>query len=481
MTETASPRRRWPRRLLVLLAIIALIAGSVFIALHRAPLVTLPDAPPAVVVIRDVRVIDVIGGEALAHRDVRIEGADITAVEAHAPDGDHGRAWVIDGAGKTLVPGLIDAHCHVDALATAPWDLSLPDTDLALERLLFSGVTRVFDPGAASPDIFDLRDAIAKGERLGPTLHAAGPILTAPGGHPIPMFRELAPSFLADGLIEGAVREVAGPADARAAVAPIAARQPTAIKLVVDALPTEAPTLSVEQARAVVDAAREQKLRTVAHIGTTADALAAGRAGVAAWVHGVYKEPIPEPEITSLAAFGIPMAPTMVVFWSYARMGRADYPPTDLERAVASDSMLDARAEAPDDFVPQPQITAYIDLVARNEQALAGNVRRLAAAGVTMLAGSDCQAGVIHGPALHRELALMVDAGLSPLDALRAATVSNARFLSEQDDPPYGVVAAGKRADLVLVGGDPLQDVGALADIHTVILGGVPLVRHPLR
>lgn len=483
MTEPPStrPRRRWRRALLVLLALGALAGVTLLVLLHRAPLVTRPDVIPTALLIRDVTVVDVLSGAALPGRDVRVEGSTIAAVEPHDPARATDGAQVIDGAGKHLVPGLIDMHCHVGALATAPWDLSLPDVDLALERLLFSGVTRVFDPGSESPWIFDLRDEIARGERLGPFVHAAGPLFTAPGGHPVPMFEEMMPGFIAEGLIADMVRQVGTAAEIDAALAPVAARSPTAIKLVVDALPDGAPTLSESLAAAVVDGARRHGLRTVAHIGTTADALAAARAGVAGWVHGVYEESIPDDAITALAQFGIPMAPTMVVFWSYARMGGGDYPPTALERAVAAQSMLDARAQAPADHTADPQTTAYLDKIGRHEQAFADNVRRLAAAGVTLMAGSDCQAGVIHGPALHRELALLVGAGLTPLDALRAATVNGARFLAASDDPPYGVVAVGKRADLLLVGADPLRDVGALADIHAVVLGGVPLERHPLR
>jgi imidazolonepropionase-like amidohydrolase len=84
---------------------------------------------------------------------------------------------------------------------------------------------------------------------------------------------------------------------------------------------------------------------------------------------------------------------------------------------------------------------------------------------------------VFPGAGLHREIARLHEAGLTRAEAIRAATLAPARFLTAQDDPDFGEVAVGKRADLLLVAGDPLADLGALSDVRAVILGGVPLER----
>ena len=81
---------------------------------------------------------------------------------------------------------------------------------------------------------------------------------------------------------------------------------------------------------------------------------------------------------------------------------------------------------------------------------------------------------------LHRELALLVEAGLSEAEAIRAATWNTARFLTSSDEPDFGVVAEGKRADLLLVDGNPLQDLERLAAIRAVIKDGVVLGRRPV-
>ena len=94
--------------------------------------------------------------------------------------------------------------------------------------------------------------------------------------------------------------------------------------------------------------------------------------------------------------------------------------------------------------------------------------------------GSDTQSGVFPGPGLHRELRHLVRAGLTPSEAIRAATLDAARFLADGAEPDFGAVAVGLRADLVLVEGDPSADIAALERIRQVFVGGVPLERTPL-
>ena len=94
---------------------------------------------------------------------------------------------------------------------------------------------------------------------------------------------------------------------------------------------------------------------------------------------------------------------------------------------------------------------------------------------------SDAQTGTFPGPGLHRELAALVTAGLTPVQALRAATGDAARFVTGQTDPEFGMIAVGKIADLVVVDGDPTTDIGRTSHITRVFLGGADLPRHPLR
>jgi imidazolonepropionase-like amidohydrolase len=477
--EKKQTKKRWPAILAIVLGVAALGAGGVRLAMRRAPLVSMPDQQSAKVLIRNVRVIDVVAGSALESVDVLLEGSEIKRIDKGLSEAD--AAVVIDGSGMSLIPGFIDIHCHLLASSSPSWRLAIPDTDEHLEQLLYSGVTRALDPASMVPDIFELRQEVNTGARLGPTIYAAGPMFTAPNGHPIPALKAVVPWFLVDRMIKGMVREVDSAEQATEALNALLPSKPDFVKFGLDHLPLDAPRLDPAVAAALAAEAKKHGVRTLAHIGSTKDALEAARAGAAAWVHGVYKERIPDEQLAELASFKIPMAPTLVVFQSYGMVGRGRFPSTELEREIAPADLLDSRVNAPDDYEWDPALRKFTQLLADQQENALANVRRLAKAGVVIMVGTDAQAGVVHGASFHREIALLAKAGLTPLQVLQAATLNNARFLADQTDPPFGIVAVGKRADLVLVRGNPLEDVAALSAIEHVILGGVPMARHPLQ
>lgn len=453
------------------IAVLLLVACAGCTRTHD--LVRRPDVPPSAVLIEDVSVLDVATGTATAHRDVLVEDGRIARLAAAGTVEPPAGAKRIDGSGGTLLPGLVDMHVHLGAPSGPSWATGLPDDDANLQALLYAGVTTVLDTGDVAPAAFERRDRIARGEQLGPTNYEAGPILTVTGGHPVAIFREDLPWFLAWYVIPRMSREVDTPEEARAAAAEIAGMNPDVMKVAVDRIPPEAPRISNEALAAGIAEAAKQGVRSVAHIGSAQDAIDAGEAGVAAWVHGVYKETLTDEQVATIARFGIPMAPTLVVFESFAGVGRP-FEPTPLERESADPASLAAMNEVPEDY--DFTVAEYMrPLLAGGSQ----NVRRLHEAGVTILAGSDNQAGLFAGASLHRELALLVEAGLSPAEAIRAATLDPARFLTRSDSPDFGLVTEGARADLILVDGDPTVDITNLARIREVLKDGVPLERRP--
>src|SRR5262249_29829363 len=151
------------------------------------------------------------------------------------------------------------------------------------------------------------------------------------GGHPVAVLDHLAPWWIRWYLVPRVTRQVATPEAARSAVRELADYQPDAIKLSVDRIPEVVPRIRRDVIAAVVDEAKSHGVRAVAHIGTTEDAIDAAEAGVAAWMHGVYKERIDDDQIARLAAFHIPMVATIVVFESYALTGQGPRVATPLE------------------------------------------------------------------------------------------------------------------------------------------------------
>jgi imidazolonepropionase-like amidohydrolase len=470
-------RRRRRRVARLRLAAIAGLGCALACAREREPLVRRPDAPPAALWLASVAVLDVASGQRSQPMDVLVRGERIEAIERAGAVPPPVDAALIDGSGATLLPGLVDAHGHVYTDPSPPWWIAIPDPEAVLESYLYCGVTTVFDPADASPDAFERRERVAAGLLLGPRIYSAGPALTAPGGHPVALVRRIAPWWIAWYAAPRSAREVATPEAARSAADEVAQSGADFVKLIVDRVPAEAPRLGAAEIRAAVEAAHARGLRAVAHIGGLADALDAARAGVDAWVHGVYRERIPDEAVEQLAAFGIPMVPTLAVFESYATALDGRREPTPLEREIAAPELLRAFEQVPAEHAAIVAFRPFLDELARERRSGRENVRRLHAAGVEILAGSDPQTGVFPGAGLHRELALLVEAGLSPAQAIRAATWLPARFLAGSEEPDFGEIAVGRRADLLLVSGDPSSDLAALAAIREVIVRGVRLER----
>ncbi len=471
-----SSRCRW------LVAFVAiLIAGAPGCEQAPPPLVTKTGGPPPRTRITSVFIFDGRLASLSPPRDVILEGGRIAAIVSPGGQPAAGEL-VVDGASRVLMPGLIDMHGHTGANSAPSWSSAgrFPDPARNLQSYLYAGVTTVLDPGDLAPDVFERRAAVAAGELLGPTIFTAGPIFTTPGGHPVGAMHAIVPWWIRWYVQPRITREVGTPAEARAAVAALLPSKPDVIKVAVDAVPQGAPILGGEVLRAIVDEARAHGIRTVAHIGTVADALAAADAGVSAWMHGVYKERIPDDLIPRFAAARIPYVATIFVFDDYADIYERKRESTALERETVPADVLASFNTPPPDARP-PELDEFLQLLAATREARCDNVRRLQAAGVTILVGADAQLGVFPGPALHREMAALVRCGLTPFQVAHAATAAAARFIAGgREDPEFGIIGIGKRADLLVIKGNPLTDADAVDGILTVIKNGWVLGRHSL-
>jgi imidazolonepropionase-like amidohydrolase len=437
-----------------------------------------PTQSSDVVLIRNTAVIDVRNGQRITGRDVLIKGGKIAAIEL-ADSIEAGNARVIEGSGTSLLPGLIDLHGHV-SIPTGPiWALEAGDPEGALQRYLYAGITTIQDPGDGSADAVERRELSASKQLIGPRIYTAGKIITCPGGHPVAFASMFAPSWIRWYVRRTVATQVETELEVDAAIAARQEQGVDFIKIAVDRLPPGAPRMPSETINAVVNRAQQDGLRVAAHIGRTQDAIDTGEAGVSLWLHGVAQERISDQDVTRLAGYGIPMVATIEVADRYMRGMEGPIRPTVFERETIPAEVLDAFYPVPEDFnfdqflevqeaAPDPRATA------------ADNILRLRNAGVTVLAGSDTQSGVFPGAGLHRELGQLVRAGLSPMEAIRAATLDAAIYLANEKPIEFGEVRVGLEADLLLVRGDPSQDVDALSDIVEVFVGGVPIERMAL-
>ncbi len=385
-----------------------------------------------------------------------------------------------DGAGKTLLPGLIDSHAHFGLVnGLPPWDVRLPEPERNLERFLFAGVTTVLSP-EGSPTISKLGHQLHRGELLGPTLLFASRIFTARDGHPIPMYRSGVSWPLSAMIVSGHIAQLAPDTDVDAMVAKEAESGPRVIKVVYDELPLGTPHLTLEQLELIISAGRRYGLPVVVHVGSAKAAVEAAQAGASMLMHVPWQDAFTDEDVKAIAETHVPIVSTRRIYEAVDQAVHEKLALHPLELALCPSKCEASFAHRPSDFVFRGFDASFEAGLAKWDETLGANLQKLRAAGVTLLAGTDSGIpGVIQGASLHRELQSLVTLGFSPAEALKSATSIPARVL--QPNRRVGVVEVGADADLLLVDGDPLADIRATENIVAVWHGGREVLRQVQR
>jgi imidazolonepropionase-like amidohydrolase len=389
--------------------------------------------------IRGVRVFD--GRSVLAHANVVVRDGRILAVGRFAsiPEG----VRVIDGRGRTLLPGLIDSHVHVFPGAQA-------------DALRF-GVTTELDMFDASPDFGRWRAQRESYLQVSESdTWSAGTGVTVPGGHPIEWvpadMPRLGPGDDADSFV--AARLAAGSDYIKLFLEDNAALDP--------AKPLS--TLSPAETCAVVAAAHAHARLAIAHVTQRKFASEAIECGADGLAH-VFVDTVADDQLIAAArARRLFVITTLSVI--SATSGRPDaarlVDRPDIAQRLSAAQSRSLRAAFPT-IHPEHIIHAL------------ASVQRLHAAGIRILAGTDVPGfGTAHGVSLHQELALLVEAGLTPAQALAAATAESAEVFELAD---RGRILPGRRADLIMVDGDPTRDIADTMRIAAIWKNGFPVER----
>lgn len=426
--------------------------------------------PTGRIVFRDAAVFTATSSALLEHQDVWVEDGLITAIE---PAGEAKPAdVVIDARGKTLMPGLVDAHVHTTMNSLPPWYAAIPNPGHNLEAFLYAGITTVNDLGGSPAEIIQLRQEIAEGSRQGPRIYFAGSIITHRGGYPISMVRDAYGALAYAAIGDKLATQIESPAEGALAVRRRFAAGATMIKVVIADIPRGAPRISAEELDAIVHQAHQLGLQVIAHIDTSEDALIAARHKVDALAHGVETTVLTVEQAAELKASGIVMVPTLVNYERFCQIAQKRYKPLALTVASEPKEVLEQFAPSYVDSAKLPAgFFAWGDELEANVKVRTQNVTTAWEAGVPLVAGADSMGSVgTFGGDLHHELVMLVEAGVPPAEALLAATSRAAKFITPR--PSFGTIEVGKSADLLLIDGDPLQNIAVTQKIVTVMARG---------
>lgn len=400
--------------------------------------------------IEHVTLIDGLGHAPQRDMTVEVDGDRIVAITpsalAKTPKGK-----AIDGRGKYLMPGLMDVHIHLHGGVDGRTDTAETRT-AALASYLYSGVTTIYDAGNQVENILPLRAAERAGKILSPRIFCTGNLITYPGSHGTGM----------------AVNVSDFEKDRDKLDRHLAEQQPDVVKLTLEEEGWGArPMITLMPEQLLRDIIRYYNLhgvRTTIHISSELRAEEAIFAGTDSLAHPVIQGPVSDSFVKLMAAKKTPFASTLTIGENYSRL--AEHPEfLDQPLYAASFSPADrqtlktkVRAE-----YQARMWTAWMKLMTPVAEE---NVRKVHAAGGVVAAGTDQSSG----PALQRELELLVAAGIKPFDVLTIATHNGAVLLGKADT--LGSVEPGKLADLLLLNADPTASIENVKNIAFVMKGG---------
>ncbi len=405
--------------------------------LHCGILLAVPGSAPlqnASVIVRRGRIVEVRSG--------LIEPTALADVNADSID-------VIDLKMSFVLPGLIDAHTHITSEYTSDVRLRRvqeSDADAAVRgvqyarRTLAAGFTTIRNVGSSGDSAFALRDAIARGTVEGPRILVAGESLTPTGGHSDGTLGYRESLFPVQGAMQGIADGVAG---ARQAVRAQVKRGADVIKLtatggVLSAIAAgTGQQFFADELQAIVDTAHLLGKRVAAHAHGADGVSAALRAGVDSIEHGSFLDDESIRLFLETRAFLVP--------------------------TILAGKTVEERAKQPGFFPP-----AVAEKARRVGPQIQDAFRRAHAAGVRIAFGTDSGVSA-HGDNA-REFAYMVEAGMSPLDAIKSATLGSAELLDLASE--IGTIEAGKAADLIATDRNPLLDITELQRVSFVMRDG---------
>ena len=417
-------------------------------------------------------------GKVIENGSVLVRSGKIAEVyDGAGPDPKTLRAETVEAAGKTILPGLIDVHVHLGAPGGFYPDTSKYDAEKSMLRnlaaYLYSGVTTVRSVGDGLDAVLKVRSRVSSGEVLGSDLSTCGPLFTAPGGHGTEYFKEI-PAPARANLEKQFVRIPGSSEEARQQVNQLKTQGVDCIKAVLEAGAGGQVfnRLDTGLFDAIAQQAHADSLPLAVHTGDDRDVADAVRAQANSIEHGSFREKIPDALFEQMAKQGTFYDPTLSVgeaFKDFAA-GKTDLLKRSLVQQVGPPELLRGTEEALASADTEP-IRKALSQYPIDMPIAIDNLKRAYEHGVLLVTGSD--AGnflVIHGPTVQHELQLWVQAGIPPAVALQAATLNAARLLRSENR--IGAIRPGNDADLLVVDGNPLDDITATERISLVVFKG---------
>jgi imidazolonepropionase-like amidohydrolase len=423
------------------ISLLAVTAAALAAAMVHAQ----PGTPTPMAIV-GARLIDGTAAAPVADSVVVVDGDRIRAAGARARIQVPRNAAVVDAAGKVLLPGLVDVHCHINQPAE-----EMKRYWIAQLRW---GVTTMRSAGNDKPETVPLFRQARSGAFLAPRAYTAGQGFSVSGPYPgAPTFKPTTPE------------------EARSNVQNLKAQNVDFLKIWMTS-----PKFPPDVIAAIVGEASKQRIPIVSHVTDVESLRQLAELGVTDFLHNPRDQPV-TPELVAYArSKKLTFAPTLANMeapWFYYEH------PAILNLPMLQDALYPRGRQMLADVDRKAATLSAADFAQRKSRMREQTypfIKAMSDAGVRIVTGTDCGAEASQvtpfGHATHRELQMLVEAGMPPLAAIRAATLDGARVLTRSEDPEYGSIRAGKVADLLLLDADPTVDINNTIKINRVMRAG---------
>lgn len=378
---------------------------------------------------------------------------------------------IINGKNKTLMPGLVDAHVHITGSGAVPWKNIAANEAYNLSAYLYAGITTVYDLGGFASKLQKLSQQVEKGAVLGPSFYHCHIPMTVKNSHPIPLTQEML-FWPLSALINQVAPTIDGIDKAPKIIDKYLKNGVSYVKLTTDQIPEGSPEMSFEQIQALSQAAHRHNRKVFIHIGSPENAVNAAQAGVDIIAHGVWRGKLTEKQAEDIAACNVPVIYTLAGFQNVAQIYEGNYQPNKMDRLLVPAGILDpVTGKNGLDVQKKKVMGAFFETVHRNRPHWRHNLQLLKERGVKIIVGTDSSLpGTYAGASYFQEMDALKNFGLSNFEILSGATyLSSKLFL---DRPDFGTVEEGKKANLLLLNGNPLVDLEVVKKPEMILLKG---------
>ncbi len=427
-----------------------------------------------------IRNVSIFNGETdslMRNKTVLIRDGVIVNITSEKYEAVNNEFYIIDGKGKTLMPGLIDSHVHLQGNGAVPWKKVKVSFENNLSAYVYSGITTVYDLGGISSRSEKLKTSILSDKFIGPDIYHSHIPITVKNGHPIPLNKEMLPWPLKS-MVNLVMPTISSPTEAKTLIKSYSKQKIDYVKIICDEIPVGSPQMTFDEMKAICDESHALGFKVFVHIGSPENAIDAVNAGADILAHGIWRGKLTDEQADIIANSGVPIIYTLAGFVNVNEINHGHFTPSEIDELLIPRGVILPVSDSNGlDVHNQKVMNEFFDDVSRNQPYWLSNFNLLHQRNVHIIVGTDSSLpGTYAGSTYYQELDELSEFGLSNFDILKGATsLASKLFLR---NPNFGTVEIGKKANLLLLNGNPLLDLSVVKHPELILLNGEMIIRN---